>query len=211
MFYLRLNKIKIFNNRELLGKAEVQFMSFITKGDNDFPMLDKLFTITDKKERETLLNEAIKKVVSSRILMPIYKVKDNHQIIFGDTGYSMYQTDSIPDNFNWTLHAIELDGRTRDNAAIISDSIKEAEDSNLLNTIIGLATKSTKIIESIVEITKLVTKVLSKNKDDQIGLFITSFIRQLDYPHGLRNRTNVPDTTGNMLVDYTIFGTDRII
>ncbi|MDR1121799.1 MAG: hypothetical protein LBM08_12890 [Dysgonamonadaceae bacterium] len=29
------------------------------------------------------------------------------------------------------------------------------------------------------------------------------------YPHGLRDRQDVADTTGNLLVDYTLFGIEN--
>lgn len=36
MFYLRLNKIRIFNNYRLLGSSDLQLMSFVTMGEADF-------------------------------------------------------------------------------------------------------------------------------------------------------------------------------
>jgi hypothetical protein len=39
-----------------------------------------------------------------------------------------------------------------------------------------------------------------------VGYFQSSLNRAEHYPHAARDRQNVPDTTGNILVDYTIFG-----
>ncbi len=47
---------------------------------------------------------------------------------------------------------------------------------------------------------------LSRRKDDLAGLLYMSLNRREHYPHGERKRDDVPDLTGNMLVDYSLFG-----
>ena len=100
MFYVRINKVKILNNREMLGKGEIQLMSFVTKGKSDFPMLEDFFNTNSSRAKRKFVKQAIEKVISSRILIPIQKFKDNQEIFFGDTGYIVYQSDTIPEDLN---------------------------------------------------------------------------------------------------------------
>jgi flagellar protein FlgJ len=39
-----------------------------------------------------------------------------------------------------------------------------------------------------------------------VGYWQASLTREEHYPHGVRDRQNIPDTTGNILIDYTLFG-----
>jgi hypothetical protein len=52
---------------------------------------------------------------------------------------------------------------------------------------------------------------LRANKDDLAGYWQVSLNRREHYLYGARDRQDVYDTTGNILVDYTLFGfTDSI-
>lgn len=55
MFYLRLNKIRIFNNYTLLGPSDLQLMSFVTLGEADFPMLDEFYRTSDAAVKRDLV------------------------------------------------------------------------------------------------------------------------------------------------------------
>jgi hypothetical protein len=55
----------------------------------------------------------------------------------------------------------------------------------------------------------LLRKKLRANKADLIGYWQTYFFRERDYPHGVRDRQDAPDTTGNALIDYAMFGCDK--
>jgi len=103
MFYLRINKVKILNNREFFGKEEVQFMSFITTGNDDFSALSAFFETTDIAEQKSLITEAVEQVVASRIMTTVHKVRDNHQLTFGDTGYILYKATPILIGNLWPL------------------------------------------------------------------------------------------------------------
>lgn len=210
MFYVRLNKLRILKNRELLGKGEVQFMSFVNHSQEDFPNLDAFFETNDDAIKKQIIKEAIANVVQSRILMPIYKVKDGSIITFGDTGYIVYENETIPKDFSWQLIGIELDKRMRDKAVLLQQLLIDANVQPIIKEIEALSLKSSSIKGAVVLLSKLVVNTiltLAKNdKDDQIGYFLSSFIEPLDYPHGIRNKQDVPDLTGNMFVDYSIFG-----
>lgn len=210
MFYLRLNKVKILNNREMFGKGEVQFMSFINTGEDNFPMLGEFFNTTDPVKRNQLIADAVSQVISSRIMTPVHHVKDKQQLTFGDTGYIIYKSNKIPQDFNWMLLAIEIDSKTRDNAALLGTVLTNDNISSITNNIATLTGSSSPVSMAIIELTELVANILvnlfKNDKDDQVGLFMSSFIKQEHYPHGRRDRNNVPDLTGNMFIDYTIFG-----
>lgn len=212
MFYLRLNKVKILNNREMLGKAEIQFMSFVTNGESDFPMLDDFFKTNDEQAKKELVKKAIEQVVSSRILMPIQKFKDNQVVYFGDTGYIVYKSEKIPEDLNWMFLAIELDKNTRTNAELANSILTDDNISTAVDSISTLASVASPVAGAITKLVtfaaKAITDILKNNKDDQAGLFIASYIQKEHYPHGKRDKEDVPDLTSNMFIDYTIFGYD---
>jgi len=209
MFYFRLNKVKILKNRELLGKAEIQFISFITSGESDFPMLNDFYNSNDDQVKNELIKQAVSKLVSSRVMPPMQKIKDRRMIFFGNHGYIVYKSDEIPQDFNWMLMAVESDGRTRSNAELLSSILTEKNITSITATIATLASLTNPVSAAITTISTFVaealTKVFKNDKDDQVGLLITSFIEKKDYPFGKLDDQDVEDATGNMAVDYTIF------
>ncbi|OFX16708.1 MAG: hypothetical protein A2033_12855 [Bacteroidetes bacterium GWA2_31_9] len=210
MFYLRLNKVRILNNRELLGKGEIQIMSFVTLGEADFPNFNEFFKTNDEKRKREIIENAVDKVINSRVLPEIGKVKDNQVITFGDTGLIVYKADNIPPDFNWMLIAIESDKKTRDNAELISKILTDKNITSIVGVISALATVSNPVAAAIATLSTLISKSLTtifkKDKDDEAGLFLASFIEKEHYPNGKREKEDVIDSTGNMYVDYTIFG-----
>jgi hypothetical protein len=60
-------------------------------------------------------------------------------------------------------------------------------------------------------VTALLRQKLRANKDDLVGYWQASLNRTEHYPHGARDRQDVYDTTGNILVDYTLFGFENSI
>jgi len=209
MFYLRLNKVRILNNRELLGKAEIKLMSFVTLGESDFPMLDDFFKTNDENQKKEIVKQAVTKVVSSRNMPEIQKIKDNQVIYFGDTGYNVYVSESIPKDINWLLLAVESDSKTRNNAAILKSILTKENISNIIEafeTIGKLTNPQASVITTLLSlVSDALIEVFKNDKDDQVGLLLTSFIQEQHYPNGKRDKEDVPDATGNMFVDYTIF------
>lgn len=209
MFYLRLNKIKIINNRELLGKGEIQFMSFINAGEADFPMLDDFYKTNDDSLKKKLVAQAVTQVIGSRIMPQIQKVKHNQTVYFGDSGYIVYKSGTTPADLNWMLIAMESDSKTRDNAALAEKILTEKNIGSFVGAIAVLASMSNPVSLAITTLSTLVAKALTEifknDKDDQAGLLLTSFIEKTDYPHGKKDAINIIDSTGNMFVDFTIF------
>ena len=210
MFYLRLNKIRIFNNYRLLGSSDLQLMSFVTMGEADFPMLNEFYRTSDAAEKKELIAQAVNKVLSSRIMPQIQRIKDNQVIYFGDTGYNVFVNDTIPQDLNWMLLAIKSSQQMVDNATLAGEILTEQNLTSLVGTIAMLSGMSSPVTAAVSTLTLLVAqsvlKICTNTKDHQLGLLLTSFVRQEHYPNGKRDAQDVPDATGNMKVDYTIFG-----
>lgn len=210
MFYLRLNKIRIFNNYRLLGSSDLQLMSFVTMGEADFPMLNEFYRTSDAAVKKELVAQAVNKVLSSRIMPQIQRIKDNQVIYFGDTGYNVFVNDTIPQDLNWMLLAIKSNQQLVDNATLAGEILTEQNLNSLVATIAMLSGVASPVAAAVSTLTLLVAqsvlKVCTNAKDHQLGLLLTSFVRQEHYPNGKRDVQDVPDATGNMKVDYTIFG-----
>lgn len=209
MFYLRLNKAKILNNREAIGRAEIQLMSFITTGDMTLPDLNEFFKVTKSEDRIKLIKSAVSSVISSRIITPVYKVKDNHQFTFGDAGFAVYKSENIPNDINWQLIAIEQDERTRTNAELVKTILTNENINTFVDGIVSLAGVANPPTAAVIKLTNLVaqtvTDLFKNDKDDQVGLFVMSLNRREHYLNGIRDKQDISDLTGNMFIDYSIF------
>ncbi len=219
MFYFRLNKVRIIDNREsgfLFFKrdlAEIKMISFITTGDTSFPDLDAFLQETDSQEKAKLAAAMVSQVVSNRILATIDNVKDDQSITFGDTGYVLFQRDVIPTDFNWCFMALENDGDVRNVGETIEEVVQHEDFGDFVsNLALVVGAASNPGFAAGVAIAKYIAGVvagnLGKRKDDLAGLLYMSLNRREHYPHGERKRDDVPDLTGNMLVDYSLFGFD---
>lgn len=224
MFYFRLNKVRILDNREkgsLFGVfrkdlAEVSFISLVTTGNDTYHDLDALLQTTNEAEQDLRLQQIVTQVASSRILSPVYHVKDGQTCYFGDTGYVVFQQDKLPKDFNWVFMAMELDRDQRDLAQEVSQIVRHPEYKGFKNALFSglkMAGVANPTLMVGYEVSKFIAGVWltqkGKNKDDQIGLLYTSFSRAEHYPNGHRDKQDVPDLTNNMFVDYTIFGVDE--
>ena len=217
MFYFRINKVKIMDNRERgflffrRDLAEIKLISFVTTGDISFPDLDPYLRETDHEKKKQLAASMVAQVVSQRILATVDNVKDNQAITFGDTGYVLYQADAIPTDFNWCFIALEDDGDVRG----VGESIDEVLGNPGFNSfaqnlgiLVGAATNPAFTAGVVISkfVAEIVAENLKKKKDDLAGLLYMSLNRQEQFPRGERKRDDVPDLTGNMLVDYSLFG-----
>ena len=219
MFYFRINKLKIIDNREsgflffTRDRAEVKLLSFITTGNTDLPELAHLMSAKSDDEKRSIIKETVKRCISRRTFVEIQNVRDNQTLFFGDTGYVLYQSETIPDDFNWIFLAVESDKETRDFGQFLDD-IVEGEDfssfSQGLLDILSETASTNPAYAAGLSIAKFVTgilaTVLKNDKDDLIGVLYTSLNRREHYPNCERKKDDVPDITHNMLMDYTIFG-----
>jgi hypothetical protein len=219
MFYFRINKLRIFDNREsgfLFFKknlAQVKLISFVNT-EADFPVLDSWVAETDQAKKKNLLAEAIQKVSSTRILTEIDNVKDDAILTFGDTGYVLYQTEKIPKDFNWCFLAVEGDDNVRKIGDGIKTIVNHSEFDNFASNVAILASSAANpAFAAGVAVSKFIINVsadiIKNNKDDQLGILYMSLNRKEHYLHGERKKDDVPDLSGNMFIDYSIFAFDE--
>lgn len=219
MFYFRINRVKIFNNRESKflifekDEAEVEFWSFITTNNTKLPDVGGLLETNDFSKRRSIVEEMVEEVVDSRVIAPIKNVKDDHIMMFGDTGLVLHQSEEIPNDLNWNLIAIEIDESSRDTAKLFQEVINDSDFDSFVDGISNLVGKSlnptftaARVVGKFV--TQVIFKQIENNDDDLIGNLMMSLNRTEHYPHGERKKDGVIDITGNMEVDYSLFGFD---
>jgi hypothetical protein len=230
MFYVRINKVKVFDNREgflgLFDRAELRIYSYVTPlplllstGEGGSPLiLSDLMSLPDEAARRQALADRVLaetgRFAQSHSL-EINGVKDNQTLLFGDSGLVIYQHDTIPDRLAIQLWVIESDGDVRQVAADVDKVLDSAAFKGLFAAVEAALAVTNPILTGVVAVGGVVTSLLRQlfrtNKDDLVGYWQTSLVREQDYPHGSRDRQDVYDTTGNILVDYTLFGFENAV
>jgi hypothetical protein len=211
-FVFRVNQIKILRNREW-GKSEVKLLSFVTGQDVNLPDLSGFQNTASAEDRKRLVKAAAQSVLSAKVLIQIENVRDGHAMTFGDTGYALYTADRIPVSFNWSLLAFELDRDIKEIGVRIDSIIEDPRFDSFAENMITLAGATSHPATAVgVAVAKFIFGIVSDTlmhaRDDQIGVLYQSFNRFEHYPHGERKRDDVPDLSNNLLVDYSIFGTE---
>jgi hypothetical protein len=122
----------------------------------------------------------------------------------------IYHSEAIPEALNIQLWMIESDEDIR-NFAIDADKILDSDAFKGLYATVETALVITNpVISGVIAVGGVVVNLLRQklraNKDDLVGYWVASLNRAEHYPHGLRDKQDVYDTTGNILVDYTLFG-----
>jgi hypothetical protein len=231
MFYTRINKIKVFDNREgFLGlfnrRAEMRIYSYVkspvslngTPGNSSLLSISDLVNLPDEAARKQKLLDAV--VAEANCLaqsssLEIGGVKDNQTLLFGDSGLVIFSSDSIPERLDIQLWVIESDEDVR-SFAIEADRVIDSDAFKMLFAAVEATLAITNpVISGVIAVGGVVVNILRKklrdNKDDLVGYWQASFNRTEHYPHGVRDKQDVYDTTGNILVDYTLFGYENTI
>jgi hypothetical protein len=238
MFYARINKIHIFNNHEgflgLFNRAELRIYSYaspslaLPKGEGSTPSPsgragEGLLTVADlidldgeerrKKLLEAVLTEA--EHFAQTHSLEINGVKDNQSLTFDDSGLVLYQNEHIPDTLNSQLWVIESDEDVR-KFALDAEKIMESDAFKGLVAAVSTALAVTNpVLTGVIGVGSVVANLLRRklnvNKDDLVGYWQTTLNREEHYLHGARDRQDVPDSTGNILVDYTLFGFEKSV
>jgi hypothetical protein len=228
MFYTRINKIKVFNNREgflgLFNKAEMRIYSYVTALSAGTDLQTSALTLSDladlssetarkQKLLEAVQAEAAKFAQSNSI--EINGVKDNQSLTFGEAGLVIYQSDFIPEALRLQLWVIESDEDVR---SLVKDANQVADSAAFkgLNTAVGSALSVTNpILTATIGVGRVLLQLLRQklrnNKDDLVGYWQCVLNRTEHYPFCVRDKQDVPDTTGNIQVDYTLFGFENEI
>jgi hypothetical protein len=223
MFYSRINKIKVFNNREgFLGLfnrgAEMRIYSYVSNpGVENRPYVPALsvsglLSMNEKEREEKLLEQVLAEagLFAQSKYLEINGVKDNQSLLFGDSGLVIYSSKQIPDLLNMQLWVIESDADVR-SFALDADRVVDSDAfKGLLIAVETALTVTNSVLSGIVGIGAVVANLLRQklraNKDDLVGYWQITLNRAEHYPHGARDRQDAADTTGNILVDYTLFG-----
>jgi hypothetical protein len=222
VFYVRINKIRVFNNREgFLGwfnrSAEMRIYSYVAASTAvptvpAVPTTADLLALTPDQRREKLLEAVLSEAgrFAQSYSLAVDRVKDNQSLTFGEAGILVYQSDAIPDLLDMQLWVIESDEDVRTftleaDKVVDSDAFK-----GLLIALEAALTVTNPVLSGIIGVSAVVANLLRQklraNKDDLAGFWQLSLNRKEHYPHGARDRQDTPDTTGNILVDYTLFG-----
>lgn len=220
MFFFRVNKIKIFDNKEfkLIKKrdlAQVKIISFVNTDISGWmPIMDDYIATNDADRKKEILRNAVEIIANSRDLTEIKNVKDNHELTFSDTGYVLFQSKKIPEFFDWQLIVYESDQNIRNKAQMAKDILNHASFDSFNGEIASLVgTAANPYYAASLAISKYISNVIldivRNNEDDMIGILYTSLNRKEHYLHGERKKDNVPDLTNNMLIDYSIFAFDE--
>ncbi|MDR2653012.1 MAG: hypothetical protein LBC68_12005 [Prevotellaceae bacterium] len=229
MFYARINKIKVFNNREgFLGifnrRAELRIYSYVAGSGFDSPNTAPALTLSDLMDlndeaarRQRLLDAVVAEAnrLAQSYNLEINRVKDNQSLLFGESGLVIYQNAVIPDKFDIQLWVIESDSDIR-SFAVDADKILESDAFKSLFAAVETAlVVASPVVSGAIAVGGVVVNMLRKkllaNKDDLVGYWQDSLNRVEHYPHGMRDRQDVYDTTGNILVDYTLFGFENAL
>jgi len=219
-FYLRINRVKVIDNREwglwVLKRdiAKLRLASMVTTGDDDFPAIDALKAPPGTRDQKAVRDAAasvVAQVLSRRQSIAIDGIKDGQTITFGDTGYVVHRSDTIPLDVNWSLLAMEDEQALRNFGQTLSAVVGSSGFDGFaqgLSALVGASANPA--FAAGTAVAKFVAEVLAvylKDKGDKmVGALYLSLNRREHYPHGERKSDGVPDLSGNMLVDYSLFG-----
>jgi hypothetical protein len=221
MFYFRINRLFIYDNKEgkrflLFGAdtAELKMISFVATEHSQLPDMSEFLQTTDEKRRKEIMQQAVTQVVSSRVINEVENIKDQGEVLFGNTGYVLYSHEEIPESFDWQLIVYESDKSIREHSEVVQDMVSHKEFDSFVQNVAALAKSAANpALAAAVAIgkyaIKVSTEVAKKNKDDLIGVLYTSLIREEHYPHAERKVDRCWDLTRNMQVDYSIFGFEK--
>jgi hypothetical protein len=234
MFYTRINKIKVFNNREgFLGlfnrSADMRIYSYVSnpagtagsypESDGTYRPLtvSELLHLDEKQREDRLLEQVLAEagLFAQSKYLEVNGVKDSQTLLFGEAGLVIYSSDHIPDELDIRLLVIESDADVR-NFALEADKVLDSDAfKGLLIAVETALTVTNPILSGAIAIggvaVNLLRQKLRANQDDLVGYWQLTLNRTEHYPHGVRDRQDVYDTTGNILVDYTLFGFENEI
>ncbi len=227
MFYFRIDRVRFLDNGGIksgLGIfghdfANVKFLSFVTRSDQNVPELDEWMRNNDAASKKAMLQTLVSDALSTRVLTEIDRVQDNVPVSFGDTGLILYEAEEIPEAFTWTFLAVRSSRDVREAARDAGEMLSAPDFASFSNDLLGLiqagATLANPAYAAGIAVAKFVAQAgagrLMKKGDKQLGAVSESFIRSEHYPQGIRERHDIHDATGNMFYDYSLFGYKRAL
>jgi hypothetical protein len=180
--------------------------------------VSELLDLPDEAARKQRLLDAVlaeANHLAQSSSLEINGVKDNQTLLFGDSGLVIFSSGDIPDRLDIQLWVIESDEDVR-NFVIEADRVLDSDAFKGLYAAVEATLAITNpVLSGVVAVAGVVVNIVRKrlraNKDDLVGYWQASFNRAEHYPHGLRDKQDVYDTTGNIMVDYTLFGYEKTV
>lgn len=222
MFVLRINRLRIFDNlarKSFLGMlgddvANVQVVSFVSTDQSELPDLNLFVQTTDEAQRRSILEKAVNETLSRRVFTSFPRVRDGHILTFGDAGFSVHHSQAIPRMLDWTLIAIKSNKQTRSLGVRMEEVLDskhgatlERQLLHLLGTAAGGLNPGYMAAAGIARFVGEIAAGLLESKGDEVlGLFYLSLTQPEHYPHGERKIDGARGVTGNLTVDYSLFG-----
>ncbi|MDR1222909.1 MAG: hypothetical protein LBL07_08550 [Tannerella sp.] len=227
MFYTRINKIKVFNNREgflgLFNRAELRIYSHAAgysggAEPNVSPLtLADLIDLDDSARRQKLLDTVLSETdrFAQSHSLEIDGVKDNQTLTFDEAGLVLYQSETIPDSLHLQVWVIESDEDVRKFALDAEKVMQSDAFLGLVSTVGAVLAVTNPLLTGAIGVGGVVVSLLRQklkaNRDDLVGYWQATLNRAEHYPHGTRDRQDVYDSTGNIQLDYTLFGFDKTV
>lgn len=227
MFILRLNRLRVFDNRtrkSFLGlfgddSTDLKIVSFIATEQTMFPDFDRFILESNPGIRRQILSDTIEETLSRRVFTTIPDVRDGHLLTFGDAGFALHQGEMIPSALDWTMLVIKSNQAARNFGVLIGDLLGDEQypafEANLLATLKGIAATTNPSYLAASRIARFIGEsaaaALKRKEDELIGLYYNSLNRIQHYPHGERKYDGSPGVTGNIAVDYSLFGVPSAI
>jgi hypothetical protein len=233
MFYTRINQIKVFNNREgflgLFNRAELRIYSHATGYSLEFdpsvphvppipPLtLADLIDLDDSARRQKLLDSVLSEAgyFAQSHSLEINGVKDNRTLTFDEAGLVLYQSETIPDSLNLQVWVIESDEDVRKFALDAEKVMQSDAFLGLVASVGAVLAVTNPFLTGAIGVGGVVLSLLRQklkaNRDDLVGYWQATLNRTEHYPHGTRDRQDVYDSTGNIQLDYTLFGFDKTV
>jgi hypothetical protein len=191
----------------------------ILEGGRPIPPLtvSDLLPLDEKQRRDLLLERVLAEsgLLAQSNCLEVNGVRDNQTLLFGDSGLVIYSSTHIPDELDVRLWVIESDADIR-NFAIEADKVLDSDAfKGLFAAVEATLAIAVPVLSGVIAVggvaVSLLRQKLRANKDDLVGYWQVSLNRTEHYPHGTRDRQDVYDTTGNILVDYTLFGFENTV
>jgi hypothetical protein len=195
VFLFRINKMRIIDNRTsafLFFRKDLANV-FVTTGNDDLHASNPWMRENDFDKKRAFLATTVSNARASRILTEVENVKHNQALFLGDMGYVLFQSEKIPDDFNWSFVAAKSNRGTRQVGELIGGIVNDPEfdtfAGNLATLVAGAANPA---FMAGVGVTKFaigtILKILAATGDEQLDILYMSLDRAEQYLRGKGNK-----------------------
>jgi hypothetical protein len=179
MFYTRINKIKVFNNREgflgLFNRAELRIYSHAagySVGVEPYvsPLtLADLIGLDDSARRQKLLDAVLSEAgrFAQSHSLEINGVKDNQTLTFDEAGLVLYQSETIPDSLHLQVWVIESDEDVRKFALDAETVMQSDAFRGLVATVSAVLAVTNPLLTGAIGVGGVVVSLLRKKTESQ--------------------------------------------